>query len=46
LGGNFEILFGIGERDGGAEVGGLVGAGIAGDVEGVETDGEGKSLKF
>jgi hypothetical protein len=46
LGGDFEILFGIGECNRGAEVGGLVGAGVAGDVEGIETDREGERLKF
>jgi hypothetical protein len=46
LSGDFEILFGIGECNGGTEVGGLVGAGIAGYVEGIETDREGERLKF
>ena len=46
LGWDFEISFRIGECDGGAEVGGFVGAGVAWDIEGIETDGEGKRLKF
>ena len=44
LGGHFDLLFFISEGDGGEEVGRLVGSGVAWDVEGVESDGEGEIL--
>ncbi len=46
LGGDFEFLFFVGKGNGGEEVGGLLCAWVAGNIEGVETDGKGEGLEF
>ena len=46
LSGHFDLIFFIGEGDGGEEVGRLVGARVTWDLEGVEPDGEGEILQF
>ena len=46
LSGYFDLLLIVVESDGSEEVGGLIGAWVAGNSEGVETDGKGEGLEF